>query len=60
MKFILGIFSRLLQILGIILLAYALYFGIVAGSMARELTLLCIGGIVFYTGWFIQRAGWAG
>jgi hypothetical protein len=49
------IFSRLLQICGIILLAYALYFGIAVDSMAKEMLLLCIGGVVFYIGWLIQK-----
>ena len=55
MKTILLFFSRLLQMAGIILLAYALYFGIAVGSMGKELTLLGIGGVVFYIGWFIQK-----
>ncbi|MGR3179490.1 MAG: hypothetical protein ACUZ8E_15715 [Candidatus Anammoxibacter sp.] len=55
MKNILLFFSRLMQVAGIILLAYALYFGIAAGSMGKELMLLGIGGIVFYIGWAIQK-----
>jgi len=49
------ILSRFLQVFGIILLAYALYFGIAADSMSKELMLLGIGGSVFYIGWAIQR-----
>ncbi len=50
------ILSRLLQVLGIILLAYALYFGIAADSMSKELMLLGIGGTIFYIGYAIQKA----
>ncbi|MGR3320003.1 MAG: hypothetical protein ACUZ8O_16160 [Candidatus Anammoxibacter sp.] len=56
MKNILLFFSRLMQIAGIILLAYALYFGIAVGSMGKELTLLGVGGVIFYIGWAIQKA----
>lgn len=49
------IFSRILQVMAIILLAYALYFGIALDSMAREMMLLCIGGIIFYIGWLLQK-----
>ena len=50
------ILSRFLQVLGIVLLAYALYFGIAADSMSKELMLLAIGGSVFYIGWAIQKS----
>ncbi|MGR3220216.1 MAG: hypothetical protein ACUZ8H_10420 [Candidatus Anammoxibacter sp.] len=56
MKNILLVFARLMQVAGIILLVYALYFGIAVGSMGKELTLLGIGAIIFYIGWAIQNA----
>ena len=55
MKFLL-LFARLLQMAGIVLCGYALYFGIVADSMSKEMMLLGIGGIVFYIGWSIQKS----
>ncbi len=50
------IFARLLQVVGMILLVYALYFGMIVESMEYEFMLLGAGGVVFFIGWSIQKA----
>ena len=47
--------ARILQIIGIILVLDALYFGIAKDSMKMEILLLFIGGMVFYAGRFFER-----
>ena len=55
MKNILLVVARLLQVFGMVLCAYALYFGMAVDSMSKEMMFLGIGGVVFYLGWAIQR-----
>lgn len=43
-------FSRILQIVGIIVALDALYFGIVKDSMKMEMLMLLVGVIIFYCG----------
>ncbi len=43
-------FPRIMQIIGIILVFNALYFGIARDSMKTEVLFLFIGGMVFYVG----------
>ncbi len=40
--------GRSFQVVGMLILLEALYFGIIQGSMGREMTFLVIGGAVFY------------
>lgn len=47
--------ARILQIIGIILVLDALYFGIAKDSMKMEVLLLFIGGMVFYAGRIFER-----
>ena len=47
--------ARILQIIGIIIVLDALYFGIAKDSMKMEILLLFIGGMVFYAGRFFER-----
>ncbi len=47
--------SRILQIVGIILVLYALYFGIAKDSMKLEILFLFIGAMVFYVGRIFER-----
>lgn len=54
MKF-LFIVARLLQVFGMVLCGYALYFGVVMESMSKEFMFLGIGGCLFYLGWAILR-----
>ena len=42
--------ARILQVIGIILVLDALYFGIAKDSMKMEVLLMFIGGMVFYAG----------
>ena len=46
--------GRLLQVAGILLVLDALYCGIVLDSMGKEMTLLVIGGAVFYFGRMLE------
>jgi hypothetical protein len=46
--------ARILQIIGIILVLDALYFGIAKDSMKMEVLLMFIGGMVFYAGRFFE------
>ena len=46
--------GRLCQIIGLLLVLEALYFGIFQGSMGKEMGFLVIGGIVFYIGRIIE------
>jgi len=43
-------FSKILQIVGILVALDALYFGIVKNSMKMEMLMLLIGVIIFYCG----------
>lgn len=45
---------RILQIIGIILVFEALYFGIVKDSMKKEVLFLFIGAVVFYVGRYFE------
>ena len=47
--------ARILQIIGIILVLDALYFGIAKDSMKMEVLLLFIGGMVFYVGRIFEK-----
>ncbi|HEY4481717.1 MAG TPA: hypothetical protein VI489_02585 [Candidatus Brocadiaceae bacterium] len=47
--------ARILQIIGIILVLDALYFGIAKDSMKMEVLLMFIGGLVFYAGRIFER-----
>lgn len=47
--------ARILQIIGIILVLDALYFGIAKDSMKMEVLLMFIGGMVFYAGRIFER-----
>ena len=47
--------ARILQIIGIIIVLDALYFGIAKDSMKMEILLLFIGGMVFYAGRIFER-----
>ena len=47
--------ARILQIIGIILVLDALYFGIAKDSMKMEVLLMFIGGVVFYAGRIFER-----
>ena len=48
-------FPRIMQIIGIILVLDALYFGIAKDSMKMEVLLMFIGGVVFYAGRIFER-----
>ncbi len=47
--------ARILQIIGIIVVLEALYFGIVKDSMKMEVLFLFIGGMIFYVGRIFER-----
>ncbi len=47
--------ARILQIIGIIIVLDALYFGIAKDSMKMEVLLMFIGGMVFYAGRIFER-----
>ncbi len=47
--------ARILQVIGIILVLDALYFGIAKDSMKMEVLLMFIGGMVFYAGRIFER-----
>ena len=47
--------ARILQIVGIILVLEALYFGIAKDSMKMEVVFLFIGGMIFYVGRIFER-----
>jgi len=48
-------FSRILQIIGIIVVFEALYYGIAKDSMKMEVLLLFVGAAVFYAGRLFGR-----
>lgn len=48
-------FARILQIIGIIIVLDALYFGIARDSMKMEVLLLFIGAMIFYVGRYFDR-----
>jgi uncharacterized membrane protein len=48
-------FARVLQIVGIIMVFNALYFGIARDSMKVEVFLLFIGVMIFYAGRVFER-----
>jgi len=50
-------FARILQIIGIILVLNALYFGIARDSMKMEVLLLFLGGMIFYVGRIVEKRG---
>ena len=47
--------ARILQIIGIILVLEALYFGIAKDSMKMEVVFLFIGGMIFYAGRIFEK-----
>lgn len=47
--------GRILQIIGIIIVLDALYFGIAKDSMKMEVLLLFVGGMIFYVGRYFDR-----
>ncbi len=48
-------FAKIVQLIGIILVLNALYFGIAKDSMKVEVLLLFIGGMVFYAGRIVEK-----
>ena len=48
-------FAKILQIIGIILVLNALYFGIARDSMKIEVLLLFLGGMIFYVGRIVEK-----
>lgn len=50
-------FAKILQLIGIILVLNALYFGIGKDSMKVEVILLFSGGMVFYVGRIVEKRG---
>lgn len=49
--------AKILQIIGIIVVLDALYFGIVKDSMKLEVLLLFVGGVIFYVGRMVEKKG---
>lgn len=50
--------GRIFQIVGLLLVLEALYFGIFRGSMGKEMGFLVVGAAVFYIGRIIEgKAG---
>lgn len=49
--------AKILQIIGIIVVLDALYFGIAKDSMKTEVLLLFIGGMIFYVGRIFEKRG---
>ncbi|GAN32920.1 MAG: hypothetical protein UZ01_02147 [Candidatus Brocadia sinica] len=47
--------AKILQIIGIIVVLDALYFGIAKDSMKLEVLLLFIGGMIFYVGRIFEK-----
>ena len=47
--------ARILQVIGIILVLDALYFGIAKDSMKIEVLLMFIGGMVVYAGRIFEK-----
>ncbi len=47
--------AKILQIIGIIVVLEALYFGIAKDSMKMEVLLLFIGGMIFYVGRIFEK-----
>lgn len=46
--------GRIFQIVGLLLVLEALYFGIFRGSMGKEMGFLVVGAAVFYIGRIIE------
>lgn len=49
--------ARILQIIGIIVVLDALYYGIARDSMKMEVLLLFIGSMIFYVGRIVEKRG---
>ncbi|MDN3513259.1 MAG: hypothetical protein NG747_02525 [Candidatus Brocadia sp.] len=49
--------AKILQIIGIIVVLDALYFGIAKDSMKMEVLLLFVGGVIFYVGRIVEKRG---
>lgn len=47
--------GRFLQMVGLVLLPFALMVGLVGKNIALEVRLLFIGGIIFFIGWLMAR-----
>ena len=47
--------SRVLQVLGLIEMGYGLFIGFHEEDIGRELRFAALGGILFLTGWLIQK-----
>ena len=47
--------GRALQVIGMSCLPVALYLGLVREEVRREVTLLFIGGAVFFLGWILSQ-----
>jgi len=47
--------GRIVQIIGIIVVLDALYFGIAKDSMKTEVLMLFIGSIIFYVGRIFEK-----
>lgn len=48
-------FAKIVQLIGIVFVLNALYFGIAKASMKVEVLLLFIGGMIFYAGRIIEK-----
>ncbi|MHC4196426.1 MAG: hypothetical protein ACYSRP_00765 [Planctomycetota bacterium] len=49
--------GRSFQLVGLLLVLEALYYGIVLDSMGKEMSFLIVGGAVFYLGRMIEGRG---
>ncbi|MCP4363716.1 MAG: hypothetical protein GY800_00205 [Planctomycetes bacterium] len=49
--------GRSFQLVGLLLVLEALYYGIVLDSMGKEMSFLIVGGAVFYLGRMIEERG---
>ena len=47
--------GRLLQLVGLIMLPYALMTGLFRDNIALEVRLLFAGGVIFLVGWLLAR-----
>ncbi len=49
--------GRAFQLVGLLLVLEALYYGIVLDSMGKEMSFLIVGGAVFYLGRMVEARG---
>ncbi|HVG25489.1 MAG TPA: hypothetical protein VND45_15135 [Thermoanaerobaculia bacterium] len=50
-----GLFGRLLQLSGMIILPIGLLYGLGRGDIRTEVKLLALGGFLFVLGWILSR-----